>query len=71
MNTLNIIGYSSGFSKVLDVLFAAVPGTPPTPAYVSRHGGDLDSGLQPYITVAWEGPTELGGLPILGYLVQT
>jgi hypothetical protein len=70
MNTLNIIGYSTGFSEVLSVFFAVEPGAPPAPKYVGRHGGDATIGLVPYITISWQEPTDNGGAPILGYFVE-
>jgi titin len=38
--------------------------------YVARHGGNALNGLQSFITIRWEEPTETGGLPILGYTVS-
>jgi hypothetical protein len=70
MNTLNIIGYSLEYSEILPVLFAVIPNAPPMPKYVKRHGGDLASGLEAYITISWEPPYETGGVEILGYLVK-
>lgn len=70
MNTLNIIDYSETYSKVLSVLFAQLPDQPPIPTYVNRHGGNTLISLPASITIAWEPPTEKGGLPILGYLVH-
>jgi hypothetical protein len=68
-NTLNIIGYSKSFTPVLPVLFAALPNAPEKPVYVERHGGDVISGLEPFITISWAEPIEKGGVPILGYEV--
>lgn len=70
MNTLNIIGYSLGYSEVLSVLFAIEPSAPPAPKYVSRHGGNAQIGLLPYITISWQEPVDNGGAPILGYFVE-
>jgi hypothetical protein len=70
MNTLNIIGYSIGFSEVLSVLFAVEPEAPPAPKYVARNGGNAAIGLVPFITISWQQPTEDGGAPILGYFVE-
>lgn len=70
MNTLNIIGYSLGYSEVLSVLFAVEPSAPPAPKYVARHGGNAQIGLLPYITISWQEPFDNGGAPILGYFVE-
>lgn len=40
------------------------------PVYVDRSGGDSTTGLEPFITISWEEPTDTGGIPILGYLVS-
>ena len=70
MKTLNIIGYSSSFSPSLTVLFASIPDPPNTPTYVARSGGDIVTGLEPFITISWEEPVNNGGVDILGYLVK-
>jgi hypothetical protein len=70
MNVLNIVGYSQFFSQTLRILFASLPNPPTVPQFIERNGGDISSGLQPFITIAWEEPYEKGGVPILGYLVS-
>lgn len=52
------------------MLFASIPREPPKPIYVDRSGGDLRTGLEPFITISWQAPTDNGGIPILGYLVH-
>ena len=70
LNTLNIIDYSETYSEVLEILFAVEPDAPAAPEYVDRHGGDLDAGLSPYITIKWKQPLEDGGSPNLGFRVE-
>jgi hypothetical protein len=70
MSTLNIIGYSTFYSEVLQILFAIEPNPPTAPEYVERHGGNLDAGLSPFITIKWKMPLIDGGSPILGFKVE-
>jgi hypothetical protein len=70
MNTLNIRGYSLLYCPILSILFASIPDAPLVPVYVDRSGGNVESGLEPYITVEWEEPLKKGGVSILGYLVS-
>jgi hypothetical protein len=69
-NVLNIIGYSTVYSPTLSVLFAEIPEAPSVPVYVDRSGGDSTTGLEPFITISWDEPTDNGGIDILGYLVS-
>jgi hypothetical protein len=69
-NVLNIIGYSTVYSTTLSLLFAEIPEAPAIPVYVDRSGGDSTTGLEPFITISWELPTDNGGITILGYLVS-
>ena len=71
MNTLNVIGYSVSYSEILIVLFAEVPDAPPTPTYLSRHGGNPTTGLTPFITIKWTAPINNGGSPILGFKIES
>lgn len=52
------------------MLFAIEPEAPPTPKYVARYGGNTSIGLVPYITISWQEPSDNGGAPILGYIVE-
>lgn len=58
------------YSETLTILFASIPAAPAVPTYVDRSGGDVVSGLQPFITISWDKPTDNGGVNILGYLVS-